>query len=162
MTALQLLIVAISGVVVVGVLGAFVIAYRRTSGPSRPSRSWRSSVSRETRKADRSAIPSRLVVRRPEPAPEPEPVVAEVPDEPEMSPAPVAVQTVEVVERQSIPAGLEGCTVPALKPAACRAFAVDRKAGAAIRQQQIARGPGDRMSTGAAQDFRCLVGEAGG
>lgn len=59
-------------------------------------------MSRETRKADRSAIPSRLVVRRPEPAPEPEPVVAEVPDEPEMSPAPVAVQTVEVVRVEEL------------------------------------------------------------
>ncbi len=106
MTTLQLLIVAISGVVVVGVLGAFVIAYRRTAGPTRPSRSWRSEVSRETRKADRSAMPSRLVVRRPEPAPEPEPeadpTVSGVPDEPEVSPAPVAVQTVEVLRVEEL------------------------------------------------------------
>ena len=102
MTAVQLLIVAISGVVVVGVLGAFVIAYRRTSGPPRQARSWRSAVSRETRKADRSAIPTGLVVRRPEPIPEPEPVVAEVPDEPDVSPAPVAVQTVEVVRVEEL------------------------------------------------------------
>ena len=104
MTALQLLIVALSGVVVVGVLGAFVIAYRRAGAPPRPPRSRRSAVSRETRKADRSALPSRLVVRPPAPDPEPEPVVSEVPDEPEVSPspAPVAVQTVEVVRVEEL------------------------------------------------------------
>ena len=102
MTALQLLIVAISGVVVVGVLGAFVIAYRRTSGPPRPSRSWRSAVSRETRKADRSAMPSRPVVSRPEPAPQPTPVDSDVLEEPEMSPTPVAVRTVEVVRVEEL------------------------------------------------------------
>ena len=102
MTTLQLLIVAISGVVVLGVLGAFVIAYRRSSASPRPPRSWRSAVSRETRKADRSAIPTRLVVRRPEPVPEPEPVVSDVPAEPEVSPAPVAVQTVDVVRVEEL------------------------------------------------------------
>ena len=96
MTTLQLLIVAISAVVLVGVLGAFVIAYRRSSEVHKPSRSWRSTVSRETRRADRSRLRSPLVVRRREPAAE----APEVPEE--VSPTPVQVQTVEVVRVEEL------------------------------------------------------------
>ena len=109
MTALQLLIVAISGVVVVGVLGAFVIAYRRSAAPPRPTRSWRSAVSRETRRADRSAVPSPVVVSRPAPADEVPPVEAapgELPDSapgpPEAEAAPVAMQAVEVMRVEEL------------------------------------------------------------
>jgi len=66
MTAVQLLIVALAVVVLMGVLGAFVIAYRRSETPAgKPARSWRSGVSRETRKADRSAPPGPVVVPAP-------------------------------------------------------------------------------------------------
>ena len=68
MTTVQLLIVALSAIVLVGVLGAFVIAYRRSEFPGRPSRSWKSALSRETRKADRSALDSPVVVMPAEPA----------------------------------------------------------------------------------------------
>jgi cytochrome b6-f complex iron-sulfur subunit len=61
MTTVQLLIVALSAIVLVGVLGAFVIAYRRSESPGRPARSWRSGLSRETRKADRSALAAPVV-----------------------------------------------------------------------------------------------------
>lgn len=63
MTTVQLLIVALSAIVLVGVLGAFVIAYRRSESPGRPARSWRSGLSRETRKADRSALDTPVVAR---------------------------------------------------------------------------------------------------
>ena len=63
MTTVQLLIVALSAIVLVGVLGAFVIAYRRSESPGRPARSWRSGLSRETRKADRSALATAVVVQ---------------------------------------------------------------------------------------------------
>ena len=56
MTAAQLLIVAISGVAVVGVLGAFVIVFRRSSDDQ-----WKSGVQREARKADKSALVSAVV-----------------------------------------------------------------------------------------------------
>ena len=101
MTALQLLIVAISAVVVIGVLGAFVIAYRRTDQAPKPSRSWRSAVSRETRRADRSRIPSPVVVRQPEPASE-EPAVEEAPAEAPEEAAPIPVQTVEVMRVEEL------------------------------------------------------------
>ena len=94
MTAIQLLIVALAGVAVVGVLGAFMIAFRRSDAPARPSRSWRSAVSRETRKADRSAAPSPIVARLPEPD-APTPAVEAVPAE---APAPEAAAPVQVVE----------------------------------------------------------------
>ena len=103
MTTLQLLVLALSGVVVVGVLGAFVIAYRRTTGSPRPARSRKSAVSRETRKADRSALPSKLVVRRPQPSPEPaEEVDPSPPVEPEEPAVPVAVQAVDVVRIEEV------------------------------------------------------------
>ena len=73
MTAAQLLIVALAGAAVAGVLGAFMIAYRRSGsppGPPRPRRSWKSAVPRETRKADRSGLPSPVSVGSP-PAPGP-------------------------------------------------------------------------------------------
>ena len=63
MTTVQLLIVALSAIVLVGVLGAFVIAYRRSESPGRQARSWRTGLSRETRKADRSDLATPMVVR---------------------------------------------------------------------------------------------------
>ncbi|MCY3579817.1 MAG: Rieske 2Fe-2S domain-containing protein [bacterium] len=80
MTAVQLLIVALAVVVLMGVLGAFVIAYRRSETPAKPSRSWRSGVSRETRKADRSAPPGPVVVV---PAPSEPAVEVSTPDDSE-------------------------------------------------------------------------------
>ncbi len=72
MTAVQLLIVALAGVALAGVLGAFMIAYRRSGEapgqPRRPLRPRGSAVTRETRKADRSALPSPVVAAGP-PAP---------------------------------------------------------------------------------------------
>jgi len=56
MTAAQLLIVAISGVAVVGVLGAFVIVFRRS-----PDDQWKSGVQRDARKADKPALVSAVV-----------------------------------------------------------------------------------------------------
>ncbi len=99
MTYLQLLIVGISVVVVFGVLGAFMIAYRRsgTPGPARPSRSWRKSVSRETRKADRSEAPSRTVVKE-APAPEPFPTEEDATRVPEVLPVPAEPAPVQVAE----------------------------------------------------------------
>ena len=101
MTALQLLIVAISAVVVLGVLGAFLIAYRRSGESPRPSRAWRSGVSRETRRADSSRIPSPLVVRQPEPTMD-EPEVEEAPSEAPEAVVPAAVQTVEVMQVEEL------------------------------------------------------------
>ena len=101
MTALQLLIVAISAVVVLGVLGAFLIAYRRSGESPRPSGAWRSGVSRETRRADSSRIPSPLVVRQPEPAMD-EPEVEEAPSEAPEAVVPAAVQTVEVMQVEEL------------------------------------------------------------
>lgn len=104
MTTLQFLIVAIAAVVVIGVLGAFVIAYRRSGEVSQPSsRSWRSSVSRETRRADRSAIPSPVVARREEAAPDPPEVVERAPAaEPPEPAVPAPVRTVEVMRVEEL------------------------------------------------------------
>lgn len=124
MTAVQLLIVALAGVAVAGVLGAFMIAYRRSGAapgqPRRPGRSWRSTVPRETRKADRSALPSPVVAAGP-PAPDgggpapaeadeapPEAEAAEEPDgeegeEPAAVPAAAAaMQTVDVMRVEEL------------------------------------------------------------
>ena len=113
MTAVQLLIVSLSSVVVVGVLGAFVIAYRRSDATPRSSKSGRSSgrsaVSRETRKADRSAMPSPVVARRRasaveipavEAAPPAPPAAEEA--RPAVAAAPTAVQTVEVMRVEEL------------------------------------------------------------
>lgn len=68
MTAFQLLVLAVAAIAVAGVLGAFVIAYRRTTGAPRPGPSRpRLRVSRETRRADRSRL-EEPVVAQPEPA----------------------------------------------------------------------------------------------
>ncbi len=63
MTTIQLLVVALSSIILMGVLGAFVIAYRRSETPSRPRSSRKSRLSRETRRADRSALSSPVVAR---------------------------------------------------------------------------------------------------
>lgn len=113
MTAAQLLIVALAGAAVAGVLGAFMIAYRRSGappGPPRPRRSWKSAVPRETRKADRSALPSPVSVGSP-PAPpaavEPPPeAAAEAPasdEEADGAPAEAAaVRAVEVMRVEEL------------------------------------------------------------
>lgn len=92
MTTVQLLIVALSAIVLVGVLGAFVIAYRRSEFPGQPSRSWKSALSRETRKADRSALASPVVVRPAEP---------EAVDTPEPAGEEGTAEVAEVVEDES-------------------------------------------------------------
>ena len=116
MSALQLLIVALAGVAVAGVLGAFVIAYRRSEAAPGTSRSWRSGVSRETRKADRSDLPSPVVARRPAPADEvpeaaddmPDVRAEAVPEEPSgeeeaaVPSVPGAVQAVEVMRVEEL------------------------------------------------------------
>lgn len=107
MTTVQILIVALSAIVLVGVLGAFVIAYRRSESPDRPTRSWRSGLSRETRKADRSALATPVVVR-PAAAADPavevaatEAITAEETVE-EVSEEPAAMQAVEVMRVEEL------------------------------------------------------------
>lgn len=107
MTTVQLLIVALSAIVLVGVLGAFVIAYRRSESPGRPARSWRSGLSRETRKADRSALATPVVARPAEvaadhevEATETEATTAEAEEESEEPVA--AMQAVEVMRVEEL------------------------------------------------------------
>ncbi len=115
MTAAQLLITALAGAAVAGVLGAFMIAYRRSGAPpgtTRPRRSWKSAVPRETRKADRSALPSPVSVASPPAPPEagqaageaaPPPEAAEAAEEPAgEEEAPAAVRTVEVMRVEEL------------------------------------------------------------
>ncbi|MDE0139130.1 MAG: Rieske 2Fe-2S domain-containing protein [bacterium] len=105
MTTVQLLIVALSAIVLVGVLGAFVIAYRRSESPGRAARSWRSGLSRETRKADRSALATPVVVRPAEVAADHEVEVTEtaVTTAEEESEEPVAaMQAVEVMRVEEL------------------------------------------------------------
>ena len=59
MTTTQILFVAIAAAGVAAVLGAFMIAYRRSSGDDA---GWRSGVQPEARKADKSAMPEPAVV----------------------------------------------------------------------------------------------------
>lgn len=101
MTAVQLLIVALAGVAVVGVLGAFMIAFRRSDAPARPARSWRSAVSRETRKADRSTPPTPIVARLPEPD-APTPAVEAAPAAAPAAEAAAPVQVVEVLRVEEL------------------------------------------------------------
>ena len=102
MTTVQLLIVALSAIVLAGVLGAFVIAYRRSESPGRPARSWRSGLSRETRKADRSALAS-PVVAQPASDPAEEEAPAETVTVEEGSEEPVAaMQAVEVMQVEEL------------------------------------------------------------
>ncbi len=101
MTTLQLLIVAIAAVVMIGVLGAFVIAFRRSGDVSKPSRSWRSGLSRETRRADRSGIPSPVVTRPPEEEPK-APEIDETPAETPEPEEPAPVRTVEVMRVEEL------------------------------------------------------------
>ncbi len=108
MTTVQLLIVALSAIVLVGVLGAFVIAYRRSESPGRPARSWRSGLSRETRKADRSALATPVVARPAEAAADHEVEVTETEataaeEAEEESEEPVAaMQAVEVMRVEEL------------------------------------------------------------
>ena len=114
MTAFQLLVLAVAAVAVAGVLGAFVIAYRRTTGDPRPGPSRpRLRVSRETRRADRSRL-EEPVVAQPEPAEEP-PAAAEEEEaeeekapvaEPELQPALAAVEVAAVEELSPEEAGV--------------------------------------------------------
>lgn len=103
MTTFQILALAVAAVAVAGVLGAFMIAYRRTAGdPSRPRPRRRARVSRETRRADASRLEEPVVVQAPaeepgEPGPageEPEEEEAPAP-EPETALAAVEVMAVE-------------------------------------------------------------------
>ena len=108
MTTVQLLIVALSAIVLVGVLGAFVIAYRRSESPGRPARSWRSGLSRETRKADRSALATPVMARPAEAAADHEVEVTETEataaeEAEEESEEPVAaMQAVEVMRVEEL------------------------------------------------------------
>lgn len=113
MTAFQLLVLAVAAIAVAGVLGAFVIAYRRTTGaprtgPSRP----RLRVSRETRRADRSRL-DEPVVAQPEPAgespaaqPEEEPAGEAPAAEPEPERALAAMEVAAVEELSPEEAGV--------------------------------------------------------
>lgn len=108
MTAFQLLVLAVAAVAVAGVLGAFVIAYRRTTGDPRPGPSRpRLRVSRETRRADRSRL-EEPVIAQPEPAEE-TPVAAEDEEAEEKEEAPVA-------ELQPALAAVEVAAVEELSP----------------------------------------------
>lgn len=83
MTSVQLLVLAVAAVAVAGVLGAFVIAYRRTTGASPSERARRKvRVSRETRRADRSRLEEPVAVSVPaEEEPEAAPAEAEAESE---------------------------------------------------------------------------------
>lgn len=108
MTAFQLLVLAVAAVAVAGVLGAFVIAYRRTTGDPRPGPSRpRLRVSRETRRADRSRL-EEPVIAEPEPAEEP-PAATEDEEAEEKEEAPVA-------ELQPALAAVEVAAVEELSP----------------------------------------------
>ena len=96
MTTSQLLIVGIAAIAVAGVLGAFVIAYRRSADGTDE---WRSGVSRETRKADRSALETPVLVGAPETA---EAVEEQVVEEELPEPASPAVQAVDVVRLEEL------------------------------------------------------------
>lgn len=66
MTSVQILVLAVAAVAVAGVLGAFVIAYRRTTGAAPSARVRRKvRVSRETRRADRSRLEQPVVAAAP-------------------------------------------------------------------------------------------------
>ena len=108
MTAFQLLVLAVAAIAVAGVLGAFVIAYRRTTGTPRPGPSRpRLRVSRETRRADRSRL-EEPVVAQPEPAGE-APAAAEGEPAEEEEEAPAA-------EPETALAAMEVAAVEELSP----------------------------------------------
>lgn len=78
MTSVQLLVLAVAAVAVAGVLGAFVIAYRRTTGGTPSERARRKvRVSRETRRADRSRLEQPVAVTAPAEEEEEKPDAAE-------------------------------------------------------------------------------------
>lgn len=104
MTTTQLLIVGLSAVAVVGVLGAFVIAYRRSSDGTDAV----GGLSRESRRADRSALETPVLVGAPvEAAAEAEVAEADVVGAPAMTPPPPEpepgpVQAVDVVRVEEL------------------------------------------------------------
>lgn len=103
MTAFQILVLAVAAVAVAGVLGAFVIAYRRNTGDPSPGpsrRRRRARVSRETRRADASRLEEPVTVQAPaeepgEPAPDEEEAEEAPAPEPETALAAVEVMAVE-------------------------------------------------------------------
>lgn len=98
MTTSQLLIVGIAAIAVAGVLGAFVIAFRRSSDGSE---SWRAGVPRDARRVDRSALETPVLVGAPaeEAAAEAE---TEAPAEDVPTEAAPAVQAVDVVRLEEL------------------------------------------------------------
>ncbi len=105
MTTTNLILIGVAVVAIFGALGAFAIAFRRTSRDTKPD--WESQVERDARAADQSLRGVRvepLPVGEPEPEPEPEvsePVAAEAEPETQMEPARETVG-VTVVEAQRV------------------------------------------------------------
>jgi len=71
-----------------------------------------------------------------------------------------AVQAVQLLERERILPCLQYGAAPAFEAIARRAIALDLERGAAVGQQQEARGAGDEMRAGASDCFGGLLGEA--
>ncbi|MFO7291958.1 MAG: Rieske 2Fe-2S domain-containing protein [Actinomycetes bacterium] len=113
MTTTNLILIGVAVVAIFGAMGAFAIAFRRTSRDTRPD--WESQVEPDARRADQSLRGVRVeppVVAEPEPEaaavttaePEPEP---ETPAEPEREPVGVTVVEVQrVVEVSPEEAGI--------------------------------------------------------
>lgn len=115
MTSVQILVLAVAAVAVAGVLGAFVIAYRRTTGAAPSARARRKvRVSRETRRADRSRLEQPVVAAAPAEEKEEEPAAAEDAEdeaefeagEPEPAAAMAAVEVAAVEELSPEEAGV--------------------------------------------------------
>lgn len=115
MTSVQILVLAVAAVAVAGVLGAFVIAYRRTTGAAPSARARRKvRVSRETRRADRSRLEQPVVATTPAEEEEGEPEAdAEAAEEegtevaePEPAAAMAAVEVAAVEELSPEEAGV--------------------------------------------------------
>ena len=70
------------------------------------------------------------------------------------------MQTVELVQRERMPAGLEDGAAPAFETVAGRALALDLEARPAVGEQQEIGRPGDQAGARPADGFRNLVREA--
>lgn len=104
MTTSQILIIALSGVALAGVLGAFAIAYRRSAEGD----GWKANISRDARKADKSALETPVIVAEAEVIESEQPEI-ETPEtetaEPEPQDAPAgSVQAVDVVRVEELSA----------------------------------------------------------
>lgn len=94
MTATNLILIGVGAVAILGALGVFAVAFRRT----RSEPGWTERVEKDARQADRSLAGVRvepITVEAPEPAPEAAQPEPEPEPEAETEPEPVAVSVVE-------------------------------------------------------------------